>query len=264
MSANPVPFAGVLPLDPERAARLETLVGDLDSSALMWISGYTAGLAAERARHAGGSAGLAGALMPGSAAAAAPRAAPVQRATILYGSQTGNGRRLAERLGRSLEVAGLAARVVNAADYPPRQLAQERFLYLVVSTHGDGDPPDDIRPLFELLASRRAPRLESLSYAVLALGDSSYPQFCATGRLFDDRLAALGAAAVRTRRLRRRYRTEGRPLDRGGGRRRPHRARHGGPAPRTRDPAAARCDADRIARSAGRGRGARQSTHHGP
>ncbi len=64
---------------------------------------------------------------------------------------------------------------------------------MVVSTQGDGDPPDDARGLMEFLLSRRAPKLEQLSYSVLALGDSSYPKFCETGKQVDERLAALGA-----------------------------------------------------------------------
>ena len=62
-----------------------------------------------------------------------------------------------------------------------------------MSTHGDGDPPDDARGFIEFLAGKRAPKLEQLQYSVLALGDSSYPRFCETGRLIDERLAALGA-----------------------------------------------------------------------
>ena len=78
---------------------------------------------------------------------------------------------------------------------------------LVVSTQGDGDPPDDARGLIEFLQSRRAPKLEQLSFSVLALGDSSYPKFCETGRQVDERLAALGARRLaRPRRLRRRLR----------------------------------------------------------
>ncbi len=177
MSANPAPLPAQAPLSPERLARLQAAVGDLDPAALNWASGYLAALAAERGRGAGAT---------GASAASV-------RATVLYASQTGNGRRVAEKLGRSLAAAGLPATVVSAADYPPRQLAQERLLYLVASTHGDGDPPDDARALVDLLNSRRAPKLESLSFSVLALGDSSYPQYCATGRAFDERLAALGA-----------------------------------------------------------------------
>ena len=67
------------------------------------------------------------------------------------------------------------------------------MLVVVVSTQGDGDPPDDARGFMEFIASRRAPQLEQLSFSVLALGDSSYPKFCETGRQVDKRLAALGA-----------------------------------------------------------------------
>ena len=164
------------------------MVEGLDPVALNWVSGFTAGVAYARSQ---------GVAVAESHFATTPTAAPrtdaMARLAVVYGSQTGNGRRIAERLGQAAEAAGLAVRVYAARDYPLKDLAQERLLTVVVSTHGDGDPPDDARGFIEYLAGKRAPQLPQLHYSVLALGDSSYPKFCETGRQVDERLAALGA-----------------------------------------------------------------------
>ncbi len=163
------------PLPEDKVDLLARLTDGLDAPGLWWLSGYAAGLAAR----------------PGARPAAAVDAAA--RLTIVFGSQTGNAKRLAEQLARQAEGSGLGVRLLRADAYPLRELATEKLLYVVISTQGDGDPPDDARGFVEHLLGKRAPALPGLKFAVLGLGDSSYPQFNATGRQVDARLHALGA-----------------------------------------------------------------------
>lgn len=134
-------------------------------------------------------------------AAAAPSAAEREPADILLiaASQTGNARRVAESLRDQLFSAQRAVRLVNAGDLSLTEFPESPLVVLVCATTGDGDAPEEALPLFHFLHSVQAPSLTKIRYAVLALGNRAYPQFCQAGKNFDNRLHALGAQRILAR-----------------------------------------------------------------
>jgi sulfite reductase (NADPH) flavoprotein alpha-component len=168
------------PLSQGQVDKLKQLTSELSSVQLAWVSGYLAASANQ------GQSGV----EPTAETSAAPTV------TILYGSQTGNGRGVAKELAAKAQAQGYAVNLASMGEYNVRQLKQETILLLVVSTHGEGEAPDDAIELHKFLASKRAPKLDKLHYSVLALGDSSYEFFCQTGKDFDARLSALGATSL--------------------------------------------------------------------
>jgi len=164
--------------------QLNQAISSLDSNQMLWVSGYLAGLA------------QAGSVNQSASATVAEAPQNAAKLTILFGSQTGNAKGVAQEYKTKAEAMGFNVELFNMADYKVRQLKNETHLLIVVSTHGEGDAPDDAIELHEFLSSKKAPKLDKLKYAVLGLGDSSYEFFCQTAKDFDQRLAKLGASSV--------------------------------------------------------------------
>lgn len=170
------------PLSDDQIELFTRLTGSLNKEQLAWVSGYLAGF-------------LASGVSSGSPEIQEPVAETnIQNTlTILYGSRTGNGEGLAKKALKMATEQGLNATIKSMADYKVRDLQSEKNLLVIVSTHGEGVPPFAARELHEFIYSKRAPKLENTTFAVLALGDSSYFQFCKTGKDFDEQLEKLGA-----------------------------------------------------------------------
>jgi sulfite reductase (NADPH) flavoprotein alpha-component len=131
--------------------------------------------------------------------ASAPAPAGRQPLSIVYGSQTGNAESLAKRAANEARKHGFAPTVHDLGSYSAAQLAAERHLLVITSTYGDGEPPDNAKPFWEVIRNGTAPSVKELRYAVLALGDSSYPKFCEFGKSVDERLAAMGGQRAHPR-----------------------------------------------------------------
>ena len=126
------------------------------------------------------------------------QAAPVQTKdiTILFASQTGNSQKIAHKLASAIQDENNTVTVASTADFKVNNLKKLDHLFIVASTHGEGEPPDNAISFYEYLHSKRAPQLNDVKYSVLSLGDTSYEFFCKTGIDFDERLKALGATAI--------------------------------------------------------------------
>ncbi|WP_338730899.1 assimilatory sulfite reductase (NADPH) flavoprotein subunit [Bacillus subtilis] len=179
------------PFNQEQAELLNRLLPTLTESQKIWLSGYLSAQSVSAQEAAG---------TPAAAVSAeAPAPAVSKEVTVLYGSQTGNAQGLAENAGKQLEQSGFQVTVSSMSDFKPNQLKKVNNLLIVVSTHGEGEPPDNALSFHEFLHGRRGPKLEDLRFSVLALGDSSYEFFCQTGKEFDQRLEELGGKRISPR-----------------------------------------------------------------
>ncbi|BAK15717.1 sulfite reductase, alpha subunit [Solibacillus silvestris StLB046] len=119
-----------------------------------------------------------------------------QEATILYGSQTGNAQQVAGKLKTALESQGVEVVLSAMSDFKTNNLKKQKNIFIITSTHGEGDPPDNAISFHTFLYGKRAPKLEDVSFSVLSLGDSSYEFFCKTGIDFDEQLEKLGGKRI--------------------------------------------------------------------
>ena len=150
-----------------------------------WIGGFIAGLNSQR-------------LLSGSYADAEP-AKSATLMNVLYGTQTGNAEELANDAAVVANGRGYSSKLNELDAIDMVALSQMEHAVIVVSTYGEGEMPDNANLFWDAVSAQNAPRLEHLNYAVLALGDTSYDEFCQAGKLIDTRLEQLGAVRMAPR-----------------------------------------------------------------
>lgn len=168
------------PFPSDQRQLLDSLLSILNPTQRAWLSGFLA---------SGGAAGL-----------AVPTAAPVAatKLTVLYGTESGNSEALADRAVKLAKKRGFQAVMKNMSEISPADLAKLTNLLVIVSTWGEGDPPETAGPFYTEFMSADL-KLDGLRFSVCALGDTSYEQFCQIGKHIDARLEAFSAVRIHPR-----------------------------------------------------------------
>ena len=167
------------PFPDEEIELLNRVVGAASPVQRAWLAGFLAGVEASS----------------GAPQTAAPPVA-AEPLTIVYASESGNS-----ELSRATSPRPRA----RTGSSPPssiwpsstwRMLPKTKRLVVIAATWGEGEPPARATRVYAELMGENAPRLDGVEFAVLALGDTAYVEFCAIGKALDERFAALGGKRV--------------------------------------------------------------------
>lgn len=107
-----------------------------------------------------------------------------QSILIAYASQTGFAEQIALKTAQHLQDAGMTVAISSMASIKLETLSKSSRMLFIVSTTGEGDAPDNAAAFTRLVMSQKID-LSHLHFAVLALGDRHYQQFCAFAHRVD-------------------------------------------------------------------------------
>lgn len=161
------------PFTPEQSASLSALLSSFTPEQNTWLSGFLAGRSPQQA------------------------SAPANL-TVVYGTESGNSEALADRTVKTAKKKGMKASMLNLADLKPADLAKHDNLAVIISTWGDGEPPEAAEGFFEAFQKEELD-LKGKRFTVCALGDTSYEKFCEMGKIFDERLEKFGSERITAR-----------------------------------------------------------------
>lgn len=153
----------------------QEFVKDATPTELVWMSGFLQGL-----------------LSQNNLASVVEKSLAVSTCSLLYGTETGNSKKLASDFAAKLKKQGVQVKLKSLDQYRLNDLEKEENLLLVMSTHGDGEPPEAAKKFYAHIHTQNL-ALNKLQYAVVALGDTAYPLFCKAGEDVDKRFAELNA-----------------------------------------------------------------------
>ncbi|WGE89375.1 assimilatory sulfite reductase (NADPH) flavoprotein subunit [Actinobacillus arthritidis] len=176
---------GELPLSTDTVQ----VLANLNHLQLAWLSGYTWA-------KAQGVKSIAEHFAKNTSDSTALVATEPLKVTVLSASQTGNAKSVADKLTERLTAIGVNVTRTSLKDYKAKNIADEKLVLLVTSTQGEGEAPEEGVLLLKLINGKKAPKLDRLQFAVLGLGDSSYPNFCQAGKDFDRRFEELGGSRL--------------------------------------------------------------------
>lgn len=163
----------------DKLLNFKNLVKDFSRDEIIWTNGYLAGLLASNQTEL---------------SSEIPLGKPI-KPTIIYGTETGNAKKLATQLQALLKKNKIQSKAIDAFQYPLEKIEKEEFIILIISTQGDGDLPQNAQKFYDNLINQDL-KLASTKFAVLGLGDTSYPFFCKSGEDIDALFEKLGANRV--------------------------------------------------------------------
>ncbi|MEJ7769590.1 MAG: flavodoxin domain-containing protein [Chitinophagaceae bacterium] len=158
---------------------LQDLINGSSQDELIWINGYLSGVISQK--------------NPNPSITGIKSA--ISKITILYGTETGNAKKIATSLATRAKKTGINAKVVSMDQYRTGDLIKEEYLISIVSTHGEGEPPAAAKKFYDQIHLNGI-ELKKLKYSVLALGDTSYPLYCKTGEDVDAQFQKMGGSRL--------------------------------------------------------------------
>ncbi|MDE3236011.1 MAG: flavodoxin domain-containing protein [Bacteroidota bacterium] len=154
---------------------IQDLVHSSTREELIWINGYLSALLTD--------------------AKAEQAKSSVNKITIVYGTETGNSKKVATDFAAKAKQQNIQVKLSSLEQYRLNDLPKEEYLFVVISTQGEGEPPTGAKKFYDHI-HHNGFKVEKLRYSVLALGDTSYPLFCKAGEDIDTQLAKLGGQRI--------------------------------------------------------------------